>query len=351
MSLQSLILRGLACSVLLLAAATSPGALAQKLVIAGWGGPFEPNLRKELIREFEQKNNVTVEWISASSFQNYGRIKSQAANPQVDILLCDDLVQDQARRDGLLASLDPKIVTNLGDMKPEARLPGDVGVGFGYTPIGLVYNEKALKAANIPAPTSWNDLFRPELKGRIVMRQITSSYGLYPMLILGKMNGGGENNIEPAMQKMKQLAPNVIEFVTSGGKESQLLLQDEAWVGGTGPAEALALMQRGAPMKYVIPKEGTINTVMTASVVKGAPNAKLAQEFVNALISPRGQVQSVIATSFAPLSTKAVMTPEARAALPFNLDEPMKSFTIDFVVVSRDRPGWTERFNKEISGK
>lgn len=339
-----------ACSALV-ALSPSPAQAQGRLVIAGWGGPFEANFRKDLFREFEQKHNVKIDYVSASSFLNYGRIKSQAANPQVDVILLDDLVQDQARRDGLLAPVDPKIVTNLPDLKKPGRLPDDVGVGFGFTPIGLVYNEKALKAANIPPPTSWLDLYRPELKGRIVMRQITSSYGLYPMLILGRISGGDETNIAPAMQKMRELSPSVIEFVTSGGKESQLLLQEEAWVGGTGPAEAIALIQRGAPMKYVIPKEGTINTIMTASVIKGAPNARLAQEFLNAIISPRGQEQSVIATSFAPLNSKVKMSPEALAALPYNPDEAMKSYDLDFVAVSRDRAAWTEQFNKEVSGK
>ena len=45
------------------------------------------------------------------------------------------------------------------------------------------------------------------------------------------------------------------------------------------------------------------------------------------------------------------LSPEARAALPYNPDEPMKTFELDFVTVSRDRPAWTEQFNKEVSSK
>ena len=89
-------------------------ALAQQtFVIAGFGGPNEALMRKSLIPEFEKKHNVKVEWLPASSTQNHGRIKAQKANPQVDVILLDHMVQVLASKEDLLAPLDSKLVPNL----------------------------------------------------------------------------------------------------------------------------------------------------------------------------------------------------------------------------------------------
>src|SRR5437867_2210567 len=152
----------------------------QTFVIAGFGGPNEALMRKSIIPEFEKKYSVKVEWLPASSTQNHGRIKAQKANPQVDVILLDHMVQVLAAKEGLLAPLDSKHVTHLADIRKEGRISGDSGVGFGINYVVLVYNSKIFKDKKIPEPTSWNDMFRPELKGRVVVRHITSSYGLVP---------------------------------------------------------------------------------------------------------------------------------------------------------------------------
>lgn len=342
---------GVALAIFTLVLWNAPVNGAEQLVVAGWGGLYEPNLRKAFIPEFESKFNVKVVWVNGTSFEHYGKIKAQRSNPQIDIALLDEPVLAPARKEGLIAPLDPKIVTHLADMKKIALIENNEGVGFSYFFSGIVYNEKIFKEKGFPAPTSWNDLFRPEYKGRVVLRHITSGYGLYPMIMLAKMNGGSEANIEPGFKKMRELAPSVIEFATSNSAMGQLMLREDAWIGVSGPPEVKELMRRGAPLRLVVPKEGTIPIVETISVVKGAPHAKLAQEFVNATLSPRGQAQWTIATSLAPLNTKVPIDDQLREALPYDPAETFKVETIDFDLVAKNRPAWTERWNKEIASR
>src|SRR5262249_28663586 len=138
-------------------------ASTQTLVIAGWGGPYESQLRKSFIPAFEAKYKAKVEWLAASSYQNYGRIKAERANPQIDIAMLDDIVLYQAYKDDLIAPLDASVVTNLADIQPEARISGDLGVTFGYNVAGLYYNTKVFHQRGFAPITSWRDLFRPEL--------------------------------------------------------------------------------------------------------------------------------------------------------------------------------------------
>jgi putative spermidine/putrescine transport system substrate-binding protein len=325
-------------------------ALAQQtFVIAGFGGPNEALMRKTLIPEFEKKHNVKVEWLPASSTQNHGRIKAQKANPQVDVILLDHMVQVLASKEDLLAPLDSKLVPHLADIRKEGRLEGDKGVGFGINYVVLVYNSKIFKEKKLPEPTSWDDMFRPELKGRVVVRHITSSYGLAPMIMLATMNGGGEKNLDPGFAKFKDLAPSVLEFSTTGGQAEQFMISGDGWISPMGADNAMAVMARNKDLKTIVPKEGTIYMLTTANVVKGAPRAELAQKFVNEMLSPKGQQQVATAFTYMPTSTKGAAN-DIKAVLPYDPGS-FKEVIVDDEYISKNREAWIERFNKEILKK
>ncbi|MSO93096.1 MAG: ABC transporter substrate-binding protein [Rhodospirillales bacterium] len=340
----------LAGAVLALPLFAASASAQQTFVIAGFGGPNEAIMRKTLIPEFEKANNVKVEWLPASSTQNHGRIKAQKANPQVDVILLDYMVQVLASKEDLLAPLDPKLVPNLADIRKEGRLDGDKGVGFGINYVVMVYNSKIFKDKKIPEPTSWNDLLNPAAKGRVSVRHITSSYGLVPMIMLAYMNGGSEKSIEPGFNKFKELAPNVLEFSTTGGQSEQFMISGDAWLAAMGADNAMAVMAKNPDLKTVIPKEGTIYMLTTANVVKGAPKAELAQKFVNAMLTPKGQQQVANAFMYMPTSTK-VSGNDVKQYLPYDPSVKFKETIIDDLYVSQNREAWVEKFNKEVLKK
>lgn len=317
----------------------STAAQSQTLVIYGWVGPNEAGFRKEFFPSFEKKYGVKIEYLSASSFLNYGKLKAERNNPQADIAMLDDMILDQARKDDLLQPLDTSIIKNLDDIKPDARFKDNMGVGVGYNVVSMYYNTKVLEEKGIAPPASWNDLLRPEFKGRAVIRNITSSYGLYALLMLARANGGSDTDPEPGFVKMKEMASNVISFPTSHGPLAQMTLQGEAWVGVTGLGEAQEFVDKKAPIKFFIPKEGAIAMVEAAGVVKGAPNAKLAQQFIAELMSPEGQRMMASSQSWVPTNKKAVVDDSVKSRIPLDFDRPMdlKVVNFDAVVANREK--------------
>jgi putative spermidine/putrescine transport system substrate-binding protein len=247
-------LYGILAIVLGLFANVSP-APAESLVIYGWVGPNEAGFRKEFFPAFEKKYGATIEYLSASSFLNYGRLKAERSNPQADVALFDDIILEQARKDGLLEPLDTTVVQHLDDIAPDARFKDNMGVGVGYNVVSLYYNTKVFQERGFAPLVSWNDLLRPELKGRIVIRNVTSSYGLFVLLMLARSNGGSDADIEPGFAKMKELSPSVISFPTGHGPLAQMTLEGDAWVGATGLGEMQDLLDKKAPLKFFIPKE------------------------------------------------------------------------------------------------
>jgi putative spermidine/putrescine transport system substrate-binding protein len=324
-------------------------ARAESLVIYGWVGPNEAGFRREFFPAFEKKYGATIEYVGASSFLNYGKLKAERINPQADVAMFDDVVLEQAQKDGLLEPLDTSVVGHLDEIAPDARFKDNMGVGIGYNVVSLYYNTKAFQEHGIAPLVSWNDLLRPELKGHIVIRNITSSYGLYVLLMLARSNGGSDANIEPGFAKMKELAPNVVSFPTGHGPQAQMTLQGDVWVGATGLGEMQDLLDKKAPLKFIIPKEGAIAMVEAAGVVKGAPHGKLAQQLINEVTSPEGQRMMAVSQAWLPTNKKTPIDEGVKSRVPLDFDKPMDLKVIDFDAVMKNREAWNERFSKDIA--
>lgn len=329
----------------------SGGAHSETLVIYGWVGPNEAGFRKEFFPYFEKKYNAKIEYLSASSFLNYGKLKAERNNPQADVAMFDDMILDQARKDDLLQPLDTSVVKNLADINADARFKDDMGVGIGYNVVSMYYNTKVFQEKGLAPVASWNDLLRPDLKGRVVIRNITSSYGLYALLMLARANGGSDADPEQGFVKMKEMASNVISFPTSHGPLAQMTLQGDAWVGVTGLGEAQEFVDKKAPVKFFIPKEGAIAMVEAAGVVKGAPHAKLAQQFIAEIMSPEGQRMMAASQSWVPTNKKTPIDDSVKARIPLDFDKPMDLKVVDFDAVMSNREKWNERFAKDIAQK
>ena len=52
-------------------------------------------------------------------------------------------------------------------------------------------------------PTSWNDLKDPKYQKQLVIPPINNTYGLHTLLMLARMNGGSETNVDPASRSSR----------------------------------------------------------------------------------------------------------------------------------------------------
>lgn len=335
----------------LAAGLAAPGvvrAQTRNLVVAGWGSNYEASLRGRLIPAFERENNCRVSWVAGSSFDNLGRVRAQRANPQIDVCLIDDWSQLVGRQEGLFAPLNPGVVTELTNLLELARMPDDLGTGFSMSTVGIIYNEKIFSERNMAAPKSWADLARPEFKDRIVLRPLSSGYTLTVLIALARINGGAERNVDPGFRALAGLRGNILEFPASAGAMTTLLLRGDAWLGVVGNSEASELIRRGAPVKYIIPEEGTHPTMETINVIRGGPSPELAQLFVNEVLKPEGQADWTRGTASQPVNRKVNLA-DLKEHIPYDTSRPIKPLNIDMAFVASQRPAWVDRFNREIA--
>ena len=329
---------------------TSGSSAPTEMTLACYAGDIQKYFEQNILPGFEQKYNVKVSYLPGVSTATISKLQAEKDNPQIDVACLDDGPQAQAKSFGLLQATDPSKLPNLSHIYDVAKLPDNVGVGWALFAVGIVYNPDALQQHGIAAPQSWKDLADPRLKGHLVVDSISTTYGLYLLLMEARANGGSETNIDPGFTAMKAIKPNVITFDTTADM-STYFQQAGAWEGVWTDSEANAFVSKTHfPMKFVYPTDGAPALMATANVVKNAPHADLAEKFLNYLIGQ--EAQNVIATQigFGPVNKDVQLTPDQAAKVTYGADNVAKLLHLDWTAINENRSAWTDTWNKEIEG-
>ncbi len=285
-----------------------PAGVEKEVVLGGYGGTYEQLTRSIIIPAFEKATGIKVKLVVGTALSNYSKVVASRNNPDMDVYWSNELTHAAGKQQGLYEKLDPKVLTNLPDIYDSARDPDNIGVGSHVQATGFQYNSKALREAGIPAPTSWNDLWDPRLKGKVALYSFNVAYSQDLLVILTKLAGGTEKDVRPGLERLKALksSGNLAMFASSPAELDNMLVQGQAWITVNGSARAYILKDRGAPIDFAYPKEGAGFFTNYFDVVKNAPHPKAAQVLVNFLIGP--EIQEVIAKDVvaAPVNKKVV---------------------------------------------
>ncbi len=274
-------------------------------------------------------------------------------NPRITIAGWDAPIGVKAAEMGLCAKIDADKIPNLKDMYDWTiiRINGDIKVlTTSIIGVGLIYNEDEFKRRGLEPPTSWNDLWRKDLSGRVSITAPESTWGLSSLVFLAKMEGGGEDNIDPGFEKIKSLMPNVHTIHTWSSELAKLLQLGEVWMGTTGSNMGPSMRAKGFPAKWIAPKEGSPMVNGGMSIVANAPYQDVAHDFMNLYFSQEFEIirtresgiSSPVKTVWDKLSKKDI---ESLAITEKDYD---KLIRLDWSKMNKERAGWTERWHKEI---
>ncbi|WP_248927943.1 ABC transporter substrate-binding protein [Paenibacillus hamazuiensis] len=320
----------------------------KELSISAYGGNFEEIYKDRIIPAFEKKYGVKVTYKGNTSVQTLAALNaSKSATPLFDVAVVDDGPFFQGKADGLWAPLDPNVVTNLSNLHPNLLEPDHVGAVLGSWAIGLSYNTQVFKEKGWQPPTSWNDLLRPEFAGKVFTNDLNNSYGLIGLVMMAAANGGGVDNMEPGFAKLKELLPKMT-IAASTAQVEQLLQRKEAWIGVWGSGRLYTLADKGVPLQFVYPKEGTPALASMVTAVNNAPHPKLAQLFVNFVLSE--DIQSILAETqkYGP-SNKNVKLSEATKAQVPSPEQIQKMIKLDHTKINKLRSEWSDRWMREVA--
>ncbi len=323
-----------AALAVLLNGAISVHAQTKELVVAAFGGAYTDALKKN-VAEFEKENGVKVTFIPASGAD--GLAKAMAR--EVDVIHADMAWAYRGEAQGAFEKLDPSIITNLARLYPKARF-SDYGAITNFGQYGIAYNPKDVT----PAPTSWLDLWDKKYDGAVTTTGFDAA-NVELLVLMARLNGGSEDNIDPGFRKLAELGKHISVFYNQHAQLLDLFRNQEVVMARWLRGRVDWANKQGVALKFAVPKEGAIGLVSTVHVVKGRPNTELAQKFVNHLLGAGSQKTYATDLGYTPARAGLDLT---GIDVPYGEEEVASLLIADWKKIVPKLDAWKERWEKQV---
>lgn len=317
-------------------------AQQSRLAVASFGGSWERDLRADVIGPFERDHKAQVDYVVGLSTETLARLKAQKDNPQLDVIMLDDVLTAEAASLGLLEKLNPAEIANLKEVRKEARIANDYGVGFTSSATVLMYNTEKVK----PAPTSWKALWDGKYSGHVAIPSISTTWGLHTLLLATRLEGGGQG-ATPGIAALSRLQrDNQAIVYTSAQQLNTLAQQGQVWLAPTSSVWVNQLERGGTPVAIAIPQEGVYPIFTVWSVVKGAKNRAAAIQFIDYAL--RKDVQEKFVPRAGLMATNGTVSLDPELARRVKFDHLLQ---LDGEAVVKQRAAWVEEWNRALTGR
>jgi putative spermidine/putrescine transport system substrate-binding protein len=337
-----------AAALLHILLASGATAETRTLYVGMNGGNFERTYT-EVFSDFEKQNDVKVLVVPGTSSDILAKAVAAKDQPQMHLMFLDDGVMVRAIGMGLCEKLATG--PELDQLQQNSRLKGDMAAGLDIGMTGLGYNKKLFDEKGWAPPTSWMDLADPKFKDAVVFQSASAStFGLHAFLMFNRIQGGTESNVEPGFSKFRDsIGKNVLEFIPSSAKLSEMVQTGEAALFPLTPTAVATFQEKGIPVEYAQPKEGSVVLMVAECVIAHNSEPELAQKLAAYLLSAQAQSKALAIGNIVPSNSKVTATtPEAEKKLGAFHHYMQNAVTLDWDVINAKRPEWNNRWNKMI---
>ena len=152
--------------------------------------------RQKIIPAFEKVNNVKIVYVAGNSSDTLAKFQAQKGHQQINVAVMDDCPMYQAMQFDLCAQVDDAPV--MQDLYPLAKL-GPTAVGARHGRDGHRLQRRSIQKARPARPRLVAGAHATSVKGKLGVPPITNTYGLHTLVMLARMTGGGEKNIDPRL--------------------------------------------------------------------------------------------------------------------------------------------------------
>ena len=285
----------------LLAAAAALGLIgpiataraAEELRILAWQGYADD----DWVAEFEKETGAEVSVVFAQTDDEiWSKIKGSEGE-DFDLFAVNTSELQRYIDAGLAAPHDLAKIPNQQQTLPQFRDLAQVrgverdgkvyGIPFAFDSIGLIYDTTKVD----PPPTSMNVLWDPKYQGRILLYDASAHNFSFAALAEGIENPFDLTDAQLAEIKGKliELQKNALSYYQSSDEALQIYnSNDVALIFANFGQQQLKLMKdSGAPIAYVVPKEGALAWLDTWALSKGAKNPELAEKWVDFVLQKK----------------------------------------------------------------
>ena len=228
--------------------------------------------------KFTKDTGINVNLVEAGSGEVVSRVEKEQSNPQADLLVTLPPFIQKADQSGLLQA---------GGVDTKGIAADQVGPGGNYLPIVDNTLSFIVNPGVNPAPVTWDDLLKPEYKGKLQYSTPGQAGDGTAVLVLLQHLMGKPG----ALDYLTKLQANNVGPSSSTGKLQPKVSNGELLVAnGDVQMNLGSIKDDGSKFNIFIPtaadgKKTTVSLPYVAGVTKGAPHADGAKKLLAFLVS------------------------------------------------------------------
>ncbi len=278
------------------------------LNVFNWG----EYIGEDVIANFEEEYGVKVNYSLFDSNEiMYTKLLS---GNTYDVIVPSDYMIERLMEEELIQPLDYTYMTNLDDLDTEVLAlrdehddGGKYSIPYFWGTVGLVYNKNNVDIDKLDK-LGWSILKDKEYAGRIFMYDSERDSFMVALKALGySMNTENMDEINKAYEWLCDLHDTMSPaYVTD--EVTDAMINNEKDIAVVYSGDAAFIISQNEDMGYYMPKEGT-NVWSDGFVIpSNAKNPKLANEFINYMISYDAAMDSSIEVGYTSANKKVVET-------------------------------------------
>jgi iron(III) transport system substrate-binding protein len=286
-----------------------------------------------------------VVWVRDSTGVITARFLAEKDNPRADIVMGLAVTSLIAfEKLGLMETYEPKGASAL---KPNYRdsTPPYTWTGMDAYLSAVCFNTVEGKKNNVAVPTSWQDITKPEYKGKLVMPHPASS-GTGYLTVAAWIQLMGE---KAAWEYMDKVHENIAVYTHSGSAPCVQAAKGERMAGIGFDMRGAREKTQGAPIEIVLPKEGAGWDLEATGIVKGTKNLDVAKKVADWGASKgASELYSKYYALVAEPSVKNIPP-----NYPANAEQAMVKNDFGWMAENRDRilAEWSKRYESKAAPK
>lgn len=270
------------------AAASAPTASQGSKVVNVYN--WTEYISDQVLKDFTAETGIDVIYSTFDSNEAmYAKLKLMNGSGEYDVAFPGTDFVDKMRKEGMLEPLDHAKLTNFGNLDTTfINAPFDpenkFSIPYLWGSSGIAVNTKRIAKASL---SSWNDLWKPEYEGRVMLMNDIRDVFTMSLLTLG-YNGSTKNPeaIKQAYEKLTKLMPNVRTFNSDAPRMP--FMEGETYLGLAWNGEVIMAQDQGMPeLDFVYPKEGAIMWMDNMVIPKNAKNNDNAHQFIDFILRPK----------------------------------------------------------------
>ncbi len=329
-----------------LGGAATASAQSKTFTISWWGYNGE-KMNANIIEPFKKICDCNIVFETGNNADRLNKLKLRDGKG-VDVIYLSDSFSQQGIEQGMFKEIDPSKIPNLAEIYELGRAPqGKYGPAYTIGRVGLVYDSAKVN----PPITSWNDLWRPDLKSAVSLPGITTTAGPMAVIQAGKHAGVDPYaDTEKTFAAVEALKPNIVKNYNTGSELVNLISTGEVRVAMAQDFTLASMQAAVKTMTWAKLKEGDIATVNTINISKGSENLDLAYKFIEFILSKDVQQKEAEQGVDAPINTKVVLTPEQAKIWTYGAEQVGSLSLISYAKMNAAKTEWIDQWN-EVFGK